>query len=72
MYVYIESEHHATGSLWTVGFYDPKGEWHPESDHDSQLEASKRVAWLNGGCENCSLRLSVDQALNSGDGVYRP
>ena len=44
MYVYIESEH----GLWTVGFYDPKGEWHPDSDHQSKGEAAERTAWLNG------------------------
>jgi hypothetical protein len=45
MYVYIRSEH----SLWTVGFYNPKGEWEPESDHDSAEKAAERVHWLNGG-----------------------
>ena len=44
MYVYIQSEK----SLWTVGFYDPNGNWHPEADHESPEEAAKRVAWLNG------------------------
>lgn len=44
-YVYIESEK----GLYTVGFYDPKGKWHPESDHDNKEEAATRVAWLNGG-----------------------
>lgn len=44
MYVYIKSE----SSLWTVGFYSPDGQWHPESDHSSAEEAAKRVAWLNG------------------------
>lgn len=44
MYVYIQSEK----KLWTVGFYDPKGDWHPESDHDSADKAAERVAWLNG------------------------
>ena len=44
-YVYIESEK----GLWTVGFYDPKGKWHPESDHDVREEAAKRVSYLNGG-----------------------
>jgi len=47
MYVYIESEK----GLYTVGFYDPTGEWHPESDHETTEEAAKRVAWLNGGNE---------------------
>ena len=43
-YVYINSE----PGLWTVGFYDPDGKWHSESDHDIREEAAKRVAWLNG------------------------
>jgi hypothetical protein len=43
-YVYEQSE----PRLWTVGFYDPKGEWHPDSDHGSSENAVKRVAWLNG------------------------
>ncbi len=45
MYVYIESE---TG-LWTVGFYNPNGEWMAESEHKSKDEAAARVAYLNGG-----------------------
>jgi hypothetical protein len=44
MYVYIKTEQ----SLWTVGFYSPGGEWHPESDWGSTEEAAKRVSWLNG------------------------
>jgi len=44
-YVYIKSEPY----LYTVGFYDPKGVWHPESDHDNTEEAAKRVHYLNGG-----------------------
>jgi hypothetical protein len=45
MYVYLRSEPH----LFTVGFYDPKGQWHPESDWDSREEAARRVHYLNGG-----------------------
>ena len=45
MYVYIKSE----PQLWTVGFYDPKGTWVPESDHNSREEAAERVHYLNGG-----------------------
>jgi hypothetical protein len=45
MYVYIQSE----PGLWTVGFYDPNGNWQPESDHDSPEKAAERVAYLNGG-----------------------
>jgi len=48
MYVYIESEHNPSGSLWTVGFYSPDGKWHPESDYDTKEEAAERVHWLNG------------------------
>ncbi len=44
MYVYINSE----PGLWTVGFYSPDGEWHPDSDHNNINEAAERVAWLNG------------------------
>ena len=47
MYVYIRSE----PSLWTVGFYDPSGRWHPDSDHDSPVLAANRVAWLNGSSQ---------------------
>ncbi len=47
MYVYIESEK----GLYTVGFYSPDGKWHPESDHNSRDQASKRVHFLNGGKE---------------------
>lgn len=43
-YVYIKSE----PNLFTVGFYDPAGKWHPESDHSEKQEAAKRCAWLNG------------------------
>lgn len=48
MYVYIKSE----PNLWTVGFYNPKGEWIPDSDYDSPTEAAKRVHYLNGGKDN--------------------
>ena len=48
MYVYIKSE----PQLWTVGFYGPKGEWNPESDHDNREKAADRVAYLNGSSRN--------------------
>jgi hypothetical protein len=44
MYVYIQSE----ARLWTVGFYDPQGKWHPDHDFDTPEKAADRVAWLNG------------------------
>lgn len=43
-YVYIKTEE----NLWTVGFYDPKGKWVSESDHNTLKSASKRVHWLMG------------------------
>jgi hypothetical protein len=44
-YVYLQSER----TLWTVGFYDPDGEWQAESDHSKEHLAAERVAYLNGG-----------------------
>lgn len=34
--------------VWTVGFYDPDGKFHPDSDWKSRLSAAQRTAWLNG------------------------
>jgi hypothetical protein len=69
-WVYIRSEPH----LFTVGFYDPKGIWNSDSDHEDKEDAAKRVAFLNGehACRTCGLKRSLDYALNTGDGVYRP
>jgi len=50
MYVYIESK--SDRGLWTVGFYDPTGKWHPESDHRNPQDAARRVAYLNGANVN--------------------
>lgn len=44
-YVYIRTE----SELWTVGFYDPKGDWHAESDYNTPEKAAERVHYLNGG-----------------------
>lgn len=52
MWVYIQSEHSPYGNLYTVGFYDPLGKWHPESDHESQEAAARRVNYLNGSKED--------------------
>lgn len=48
MYVYILSE----PGLYTVGFYDPSGRWHPDSDHNDRDKAAERVAYLNGQKSN--------------------
>jgi len=45
MWVYVRSE----PGLWTVGFYDPKGVWHADSDWESPELAAERVNYLNGG-----------------------
>jgi len=44
-YVYICSE----PNLWTVGFYDPNGNWNPDSDYSNRDDAADRVHYLNGG-----------------------
>lgn len=62
MWVYIETER----GLWTVGHYSPDGRYHTDSDHPIKENAAARCAWLNG------YNPSLDQALNEGDGVYRP
>lgn len=45
MYIYVKAKGE---QIYTVGFYDPKGEWVPESDHDTAQDAAIRVAYLNG------------------------
>lgn len=45
MYVYVLSE----PGLFTVGFYDPSGKWHPDGDYSVREEAANRVHFLNGG-----------------------
>jgi len=65
MYVYRQTE----PGLWTVGFYRPDGEWEPESDHSTAESAAHKVAWLNG---SAAVDEVLSEALNSGDGVYRP
>ena len=45
MWVYIKRE----SGLFTVGFYNPDGNWRPESDHPTKESAARRVNYLNGG-----------------------
>lgn len=42
---------HTEENIWTVGFYDPLGEWITESDHDTPEGAARRVHYLNGGTD---------------------
>ena len=46
MYVYKQTERNP--ALYTVGYYDPAGNWEPESDHSDKEKAARRVAFLNG------------------------
>ena len=45
VWVYIDSE----PGLWTTGFYDPDGNWHPDRDFTNPNDAAERVHYLNGG-----------------------
>lgn len=60
MWVYIMSEKPSADNhynyLWTVGFYDPSGEWHTDSDYNAQDDAANRVAFLNGSAVEVSRR----------------
>jgi hypothetical protein len=35
--------------LYTVGYHDQSGKWHPIADCDSRDEAIKKIHYLNGG-----------------------
>ena len=50
MYVYLQSE--VSPDLFTVGHYDPKGQFLPEGDYKNNREAAARVNYLNGGPGN--------------------
>ena len=49
--------------LFTVGFYDPDGQWHPDSDHSTKEEAAKRVCQLNGGYDNYIVQAIGDHLM---------
>jgi hypothetical protein len=55
MYVYVFFPNNlcraTSEAIFVVGFYNPKGEWVPESDHESKEAAAERVHYLNGGVE---------------------
>ena len=44
-WIYIKAEPY----VYTVGFFDPDGKWHTDSDHERRDEAAKRCNYLNGG-----------------------
>lgn len=74
-YVYIHSE----SNLHTVGFYDPEGNWQPESDHSEQEKAAERAHFLNGGnnvlvgqvAELVKANAELQRRLAEMDTIYR-
>jgi hypothetical protein len=63
-WVYVRSK---TEQLYTVGFFDPDGGWHTDSDHDTRDAAADRCAYLNGRASLNEieevLRRAVDDVL---------
>lgn len=57
MYVYLKSQ----PGLWTVGYYTPKGQWVPQSDHNSEISARAEVAFLNGESSDPELTAEVSR-----------
>jgi len=47
IHTYLKSE----PQLWTVGYYDPQGQWIPLQDFDTQQQAQAKVNYLNGGSD---------------------
>lgn len=68
-YVYVTSE----PGLLSVGFYDPRGKWHGDSDHTSRESAAKRVHYLNGGTDDHDQRAEDESNYNRmiGDSLRR-
>jgi hypothetical protein len=38
-----------TDRIWTVGHYDPQGNWHALQDCDTSVEAARFIHYLHGG-----------------------
>lgn len=55
-----------------MGFYDPAGKWHPDSDHGDRVAAGDRVHYLNGGSDEPStaetIARNADAARYTGRG----
>ena len=45
MWVYISKDR----GVYTVGFYDPQGNWHEDVEFVTKDDAAHRVNFLNGG-----------------------
>lgn len=65
MYVYRMLNYGSEEKVFTVGFYDPSGEWNPESDHSSREEAANRVNFLNGGRKETIREIHVERRRES-------
>ena len=69
MWVYKRTE----PTVYTVGFFDPKGNWHSDRDYGTPNDAAERVSYLNG-CNATKEMLdyalkALDYALNTDDGT---
>jgi hypothetical protein len=55
MHTYLQSE----PGLWTVGYFRRNrngiDEWNALSDHDKEIDAMRRVNYLNGGNDNVTV-----------------
>ena len=67
MYVYKTTE----PGLFTTGFYDPAGKWHPEGDYNSGGQAADRVHWLNGGDDKAATNALLTQSADKIDELRR-
>ena len=63
MYVYKRTEF-SPYCLYTVGYYDPNGKWHPESDHENAESAANRIILLNGGKVEINVNPDLLEACN--------
>lgn len=62
MYVYVRNEEENT---YSVGFYDPGGQWHVESELPNDKAAANRVHWLNGGQKPKAIPYDIMRVNNS-------
>lgn len=73
MYVYKQSEKpwpvEGITGLWTVGHYDPNGDWEPESDHPTAEAAAERVILLNGGGQLGRIAAALEEILEVHQGL---
>jgi len=49
--------------LYTVGFYDPQGKWHPDSDYNTTEQCAQRIAFLNGNPQP-AITVLIKQAVD--------